>query len=936
MFGSSFSRYVYTAGIRIAGAFGTLAGVSVIFFVLTDWLPGDFATATASRDTLIETILRQQFELGLFRSAWDRYWEWAFNVLAGDFGTSWFTRIEITELLATRLWHSLWLAGWAAALAIPVGIALGVASAGLQGSRFDRVVNVGALTAISVPDFVVAYALMALLGVHFKIFPVFVAYEPSLPLSDRLLGAGLPVLSLAFVSMTPVLRITRATVINVLREPYVEMAQLKGLGRWRIVLAHALPNAAGPIANAVVLVLGNLIVGLVVIETVFSYPGLGELLITAVKSRDIPLIQACGLLSAALYIALNLSADLISTLTNPRLLYAPPRQLGISLARLQDRITSRSSRRWLAAAGAAGVAFMVWQFAFSDVILYRQPLNVPAVKPGPRTELTVQNLQSDHADGLIHNAYFSPLGDHGPARHMLEGTVRVPAFRLERRFADSYERTTAAEFPAFSFRLFEHEGQLVPVERNIFLPRDSKGMRVILSPGRVWSEATDGDWSRAALPFTLVHRRGSASFSGVATFAYNASSVSRLRVQLAQEQIPWSGKFDAWGQTDFSVVRKPLPDIDQLRKAFVRIAEQRLDVRPWVDLQAKFWRSLEIFDGEHGRDDITVSGLMVDDVVYVRRCRTRAGPYPFCRQMRNAVYSVSKSVGAAAALLRLAEKYGPSVLHERIVDYAPIPTNHDGWRDVRFIHALDMTTGIGNKVPVRTAGYVDVDNTAMAYSVWNARTVDDKLRQVGRFANYPWSPGEVFRYRTSDTDLLAVAMDRYLKTREGPDARLWDMMNDEVYGPLGIESFPVRHTEEPDRRERAPGLGGTMLGTFEDVLKVARLFQNHGAHQGRQILHRDLTERAVSTDMSRGTPTGWVYEDGTTSTYSMSFWLMPFTGRGGCRHRIPAMAGVGGNYVILMPNKVIGFRFADGHDDAPGTWVSKHIRETADRVKGIC
>lgn len=931
-------RIVSSVAIRSIGAISTLFAVSVIFFVLVDWLPGDFATATASRDTLLETIVNTQYELGLFKGAAERYWDWLSGVLRGDFGVSWYTRIDIATLIANRFWHSLWLAAWASLIAVPLGIVLGIISAARQGSRFDRVVNVGALTAISVPDFVVAYGLMALLGVHFKIFPVFVAYEPSLSLGERLAGTGLPVLSLAIVTTTPILRLTRASIIHILSSPYIEMAELKGMGNWRVVLKHALPNAIGPIANAVVLVVGNLMVGLVIIETVFTYPGLGELLITAVTTRDVPLVQVCGLLCAAIYLILNLCADVIATISNPRLLYAPPKRVPFSLAVVKRRAFAlgRFARGPVGlAGGAAALLALAWVYWPDHSQGYAYELTVPPAKPGERAELTFAQMQSGEMVGLVHYDYFGPKGVSAKAHTSFEGKMTVPAFRLRRREIKTLLETSRATFPGFSMQLFTSGDQLVPVERYRMIASAETAWRVILAPGRIWSEASDAGWSRAALPFTLARSGGGGALNGVATFLFNETEISSFRVQIAQEHM-FGTITDAWGTTKVEYQPQSLPDVAAQRQAFQQAEATRLDIRPWEDLQRQFWRSLDQFDGEDGRDRITVSGLMVDDTVFVRACRTRAGPYPFCSRLRSAVFSVSKSMGAAAALFRLAEKYGPEVMDEKILDHVSIPASHDGWADVRFRHALDMTTGVGTLLPRKVDTYVEVDFTALAARVWRARLAEEKLEAMGRFANYPWPPGEVFRYRTSDTDLLAIAMDRFLKSKEGPDARLWDMVTREIYRPLGIEFVPVHETAEADARLNVPMLGGGMLATFEDVLKVARLFQNHGEHKGRQILHRELTRQSVNTDKDRGIPTGWTYADGSKSTYGQSFWLMPFVGRGGCEMRVPAMAGFGGNYVILMPNRVIGFRFADGDDNAPGTWVSKHIREVADQVKGVC
>lgn len=204
------------------------------------------------------------------------------------------------------------------------------------------------------------------------------------------------------------------------------------------------------------------------------------------------------------------------------------------------------------------------------------------------------------------------------------------------------------------------------------------------------------------------------------------------------------------------------------------------------------------------------------------------------------------------------------------------------------------------------------------------------------FKDYPWGPGEVFRYRTTDTTALAAAMEAYLRRKEGPDADLWDTLTQEVFTPLGIERLPVRRTIEPDGRLGTPLLGAGLYITVEEALKIARLLQDLGEMDGEQLLHRDLTKRALSTDMQRGYPNGWRGKGRTEGHYEMSFWLTPHEQMLGCDLRIPVMAGFGGNYLIIMPNRTIGLRFADGHDDNPDTWDSAGIRDVSNRIRSFC
>jgi peptide/nickel transport system permease protein len=189
-----------------------------------------------------------------------------------------------------------------------------------RNSIFDRAANAGALTAISFPEFFVAYILVLWLA-QTGIFPSMVRINPTTDFGDRLYMTFLPALTLMLVVTAHMMRMTRAAIINLLASPYIEMARLKGMSPLRIVLRHALPNALAPIINVIALNLAYLITGVVVVEVVFVYPGLGQLMVDAVSNRDIAVVQAVALIFAAAYVALNLIADVLSTITNPRLMH---------------------------------------------------------------------------------------------------------------------------------------------------------------------------------------------------------------------------------------------------------------------------------------------------------------------------------------------------------------------------------------------------------------------------------------------------------------------------------------------------------------------------------------------------------------------------------------------------------------------------------------
>lgn len=304
---------------RLALGVLTLFVVSLVIFGATELLPGDLASSLLGQSATPETVAALRRQMGLDQPAPVRYWAWLTGVLQGDFGVSLATRRPISDMLSARLGNTVFLALYAAAIAVPLSLILGVLAALWRNSIFDRVANAGALSAISFPEFFVAYILIFLLA-QSGLFPSMVRLTSTMSLGDKLYVTFLPALTLTMVVTAHMMRMTRAAIINLMASPYIEMARLKGLSPLRIVLRHALPNALAPIINVIALNLAYLITGVVVVEVVFVYPGLGQLMVDSVSKRDIAVVQSIALIFASAYVLLNLTADVLSTLTNPRLM----------------------------------------------------------------------------------------------------------------------------------------------------------------------------------------------------------------------------------------------------------------------------------------------------------------------------------------------------------------------------------------------------------------------------------------------------------------------------------------------------------------------------------------------------------------------------------------------------------------------------------------
>jgi peptide/nickel transport system permease protein len=314
---------------RLGLGFLTLFVVSFIIFASIELLPGDFGQAVLGQAATEETVAAFRKELGLDQPAYIRYFEWAGNVLQGDLGTSFSGRASsgvdrsrpVLDLVGPRLENTLFLAGMTAAIAVPLALFLGITTALYRNSIYDRTVNAATLTTISFPEFFVAYILILFLASLNPIFPSLANIDTSTEFWDRIYRSALPALTLTLVIVAHMMRMTRAAIINLLASPYIQMARLTGASQREVILKHALPNAWAPIATVIAFNLAYLVVGVVVVEVVFVYPGIGQLMVDSVTSRDIPVVQACALIFAITYILLNLIADVIGIITNPRLLH---------------------------------------------------------------------------------------------------------------------------------------------------------------------------------------------------------------------------------------------------------------------------------------------------------------------------------------------------------------------------------------------------------------------------------------------------------------------------------------------------------------------------------------------------------------------------------------------------------------------------------------
>lgn len=306
-------------GRRLAFALLTVILATVLVFVALQALPGNLATQILGKDATPAAVAQLNEQLGLDRPAVVRYLEWLWGAVRGDFGTSLATQDRVVGMAAGYLRNTALLAGVTIVVGISLALVLGVV-AGLTRDRLPDVLISGvALVAMSIPEFTLATLLVLFFAVKLGWFPAVVTDGPDAPIGTILTNVPLPAAALSIVMAAYIVRMMRTSVIDVMASEYVAMATLRGLPRRRVLLHHALPNALLPALNVIAINIAWLVGGVVVVEAVFNYPGIGTLMLDAVHNRDVPVLQFIAVLGALVYVVSNLLADIAATALNPRL-----------------------------------------------------------------------------------------------------------------------------------------------------------------------------------------------------------------------------------------------------------------------------------------------------------------------------------------------------------------------------------------------------------------------------------------------------------------------------------------------------------------------------------------------------------------------------------------------------------------------------------------
>jgi hypothetical protein len=558
---------------------------------------------------------------------------------------------------------------------------------------------------------------------------------------------------------------------------------------------------------------------------------------------------------------------------------------------------------------------------------------------------------------LLDNGVFYPPAT-ASAAPPFEGSLRISQTPMQFApplvVADVGGRN-AQLFPQSRLDFFTLDDVLIPVQWGQMLSEDPtvpspSYWSLIPQFGRVWRDAgDDSGWSRAACPLMLVNDLENHAHQGLVCFRYKDAVVSDFRFQFVQQTAPYLLKqhFLAWGSALVEYARLPTMDLQAAREAARRELAARLPSRPCTDLTSQVDPETLAGIGGTPLDSkwIVATALLRQGVLYYSDSMTPCGAYPYPLEMRFGVRSVMKSVAAPLSLLRLAQVYGPQVLHLMIGKY--VAGLDEKFNTVRFIDAANMASGFGGTGTLRTDpndfqdGYLEGD-----YDGWyTAPSHAEKMAHMAKWLRpYPWDPGTVLRYRDHDFYVLGVAVDAYLKSVRGPGADVWDMLCEEVFAPIGISAAPATRTREPAGQRGLTWFNAGYFPTLDDIAKIALLYQNRGEWGGRQILHRDLTTELLSARGALAKSGGATVASagvgeslpepvfsGKPTHYRMGFHFTPYYNRDSRKvDYLPTLWGSGESEVILYSDGLVSIRIGK----ASGSMDERIATDTPDPCIG--
>ena len=528
---------------------------------------------------------------------------------------------------------------------------------------------------------------------------------------------------------------------------------------------------------------------------------------------------------------------------------------------------------------------------------------------------------------------FLPAGPRLGQAEPIRGHLTVPETPLNTQWLGSVTGERVV-LPATRIALIAHGDRLVPLAEASATIIDRRGKTLLFGVGRIWREARDGGQSRAVMPVALVDGRTGDVRNGLAAFRFgDRRPISPMVFQFSQETAP-NRAANAWGVAQADFTAGPVPGAETRIAAYEARQASAPDYRDWSTLGVD--DTPEDFDGPPGAAGaVSVSALIVDRAIYLTGCNTRHGPYPFCRQMRHGIHSLSSSLLGFVAAAHAVHWAGDDVLTDRIRDVVPEFDAHPQWRKVRIRDLLNMTTGLGEVTPKRVTGFVAADSDETARAIRAAATAEEKLAIALTFPSYPWQPGDVFRFRLADGFGLALALDRLVQQKSANGQGLRDALLARLFSAIGIPRGHMRTTVGDQPEDRIPDLSEGFFPTTGEIVRLTLLLRASQNGIRRTLLNHEMVGQALDNDQERGLPTGITHPTG-PGRYHMGFWRFPVSMEPGCLKFVAAGRGWGGTVVQFLPQRMVAIRIADGDPADPKTRDTSDLRRVAHKLRPFC
>ncbi|MCP8897447.1 serine hydrolase [Shinella daejeonensis] len=545
---------------------------------------------------------------------------------------------------------------------------------------------------------------------------------------------------------------------------------------------------------------------------------------------------------------------------------------------------------------------------------------------------------------LVQNSLFLPPANAQDAIMPFTGTITlsetVMATDPVKFKSNNILGKDPAIFPAAVLSFITHDGDLVPTTQDVLrygsTPDGKSFWDIIVQAGKVWSEPGDDGWSRASFPFSLMHSIEGETHNGVAMFLYKDGQVSGLRFQIVTQTAPFyvEDYFTATGRADAVLKSDSIPNEAEVKATYAQSIADAENLSTWTDLEAKVGqKSIAVFDTDISAEKVVANGIGIDGTFYLKSCPTVAGELPYCDRQRFGVWSVTKSAGNAVAMLRLAEKFGPGVFDEKIVDYVTEAKDAPGWETTTFGDLLNMASGVGYGSAEEKPYKMGEPYPDAYYKWYEAPSAGEKVSALLEGAKpYPWGPGKVGRYRDEDMFLLGEAMTRYIAKKGEPYATIWDMVTEEVYKPIGIHYAPINKTMETDPTNDQPLMAYGYYPTISDLVKISKLYQNGGKFGDKQLLNAEIIAKSAPGETPVGLHTGKHQRP----FYQNAFWRGQMDSQNGCSFYYPTMTGFGGILVPLFPSDVFAIRISKDWENDAGSNRMDSLEQVADNVSDLC